>query len=620
MVQNADLLQWASAAAFAAVAVLGLRDWRLRPSRDRALLAAALGCLAIVAVAVQAQAWGGYRWRPVAWLSASAFAGSGLAILEYRHSVVPLRRWVRGAAWIGTAGGVAALVAAHLPLAPGAPLTPVQGTIVDAFIGLWALCAGEPVLRFWTHSRTPPPMERARLRLMAGGILGLIVVVVWTLAIGPGLSRGPRLIATSQALMLPILPLLYLAVAPPRRLRHRWLRRAAEQTTRDLLGLGTWYWDPDSDQVICSSELARLYGHRPFGELSLEAALSYVHADDRARTAAAFREAVEQAGRYDLEHRVVAGDGTVRWMRAVGQAVTDPASGRVSGVFGTAQDVTGRRLAEDALVSALRREREAAERMRAIDQMKDSMLAAVSHELRTPLTVVIGLASTLRHPQLQRDPDRMSEIGQRLEKNAYRLEELLTDLLDLDRLGRGIIEPRRRATDIEALVLRVLETLNTGGRPVVVDAPCTADVDPARAERIIENLVANAVKHTPPGTEIRISSRLVEGGVLISVDDDGPGVRPELRERIFEPFVQIGGPSHAPGTGIGLALVARFAEMHGGRAWVEDLPGGGSSFRVLLATADPPPGLEIGPERDDATPARRPREDSAARSSKPSLS
>jgi signal transduction histidine kinase len=128
-----------------------------------------------------------------------------------------------------------------------------------------------------------------------------------------------------------------------------------------------------------------------------------------------------------------------------------------------------------------------------------------------------------------------------------------------------------------------------------------AQVDPAKVERIVENLLANAHRHTTPDTPVWVKLARQDQGVLIAVEDAGGGVPPELRAALFEPFHQgPEAPTHAPGVGIGLTLVARFAELHGGRAWVEERPGGGSSFRVLLP--DPPAAAEataLPPERRD---------------------
>jgi len=162
---------------------------------------------------------------------------------------------------------------------------------------------------------------------------------------------------------------------------------------------------------------------------------------------------------------------------------------------------------------------------------------------------------------------------------------LLKDLLDIDRLNRGIVEPQYRVTDVGSLARGVIEDLDvlSDRRVQVHTASVEVPVDPAKVERIIENLVVNAVRHTGADRTIWLKVDEDLGGVLITVEDDGPGVPESLRDAIFEPFQQ--GPTvspHSPGTGIGLSLVARFAELHGGRAWVEDRPGGGASFKVHL--------------------------------------
>jgi signal transduction histidine kinase len=109
-------------------------------------------------------------------------------------------------------------------------------------------------------------------------------------------------------------------------------------------------------------------------------------------------------------------------------------------------------------------------------------------------------------------------------------------------------------------------------------------IDQAKTERILENLLSNSVRHTPQEARIWVRARPQDDGVLFVVEDDGPGVPPELREAIFEPFRQAPGSSsvHSPGVGIGLSLVRRFAQLHGGNAWAEEREGGGASFHVFL--------------------------------------
>jgi signal transduction histidine kinase len=131
--------------------------------------------------------------------------------------------------------------------------------------------------------------------------------------------------------------------------------------------------------------------------------------------------------------------------------------------------------------------------------------------------------------------------------------------------------------------------------PGLETAPVLIAVDAPKVERIVENLLANAARHTPAGTPVWVRVQVAGRGALMVVEDAGPGVPAEVRQAIFQPFRQ--GPTitaHAPGSGIGLALVVRFAGMHGGRAWVQERPGGGASFRVFLPDvrdpdAAPPP-------------------------------
>jgi signal transduction histidine kinase len=118
-------------------------------------------------------------------------------------------------------------------------------------------------------------------------------------------------------------------------------------------------------------------------------------------------------------------------------------------------------------------------------------------------------------------------------------------------------------------------------------------VDRGKVERMIENLLVNAAKYTPTASPVCIRVNAVDGGAVISVEDEGPGVPDELKETIFQPFRQA--EKGSAGAGIGLSLVAKFAELHGGRAWVEDRPGGGASFRIFLAA----------PEAESADPQLR---------------
>jgi two-component system, OmpR family, sensor histidine kinase KdpD len=269
-------------------------------------------------------------------------------------------------------------------------------------------------------------------------------------------------------------------------------------------------------------------------------------------------------------------------------------SGEPSFWHGFVIDITEQKLAEHAMREALERERQATRQLRVLDETKNVFLNAVSHELRTPLAAIVGIALTLKRAGSSLTEEDGADLVDRLAANAGKLDRLLSDLLDLDRLNRGIVTPQLRRTDLAALVTRIAtESEQETGRPLELAVePMVAQVDPAKVERIVENLLANADRHTTPDTPVWVKLARQDQGVLIAVEDAGAGVPPELRAALFEPFRQgPEAPTHAPGVGIGLTLVARFAELHGGRAWVEERPGGGSSFRVLLP--DPPAAMDV---------------------------
>jgi PAS domain S-box-containing protein len=316
-----------------------------------------------------------------------------------------------------------------------------------------------------------------------------------------------------------------------------------------------------------------------------------VHEEDRTRALEIVREAIERGDDRSVEYRA-SGAGESRWLRDLVHVVHDP-QGRPISLRGLMVDITERKRAEEALrrserkySEAFRREREATQRLRALDDMKNTFLEAVSHDLRTPLTSILGSALTLEHAGRALPSEDSMDLVHRIAANARKLERLLSDLLDLDRLQRGIIAPQRRPTDIAELVRETIDGSDLlHGRSVELDVTSLViSVDAAKVERIVENLVANAARHTPAGSRLWVRVRPEDHGALIVVEDEGPGVPDELREAIFEPFRQAphNGASHSPGVGVGLSLVARFAELHGGRAWVEARPEGGASFRVYL--------------------------------------
>jgi PAS domain S-box-containing protein len=351
--------------------------------------------------------------------------------------------------------------------------------------------------------------------------------------------------------------------------------------------------------LYISAQLQALLGERAadwIGNADIWARL--VHPEDAGWVAAECERTNQTGGPFVAEYRMCTRDGQVRWVRDEAVLVRG-GDGRPLFWQGILTDITATQLAaarlaealdreQDAahqLAAALDRERAAAEHLRAVDEMKTTFLQAVSHDLRTPLTTVLGIALTLERRAGGLPAADVADLLQRLSASARKLDGLLADLLDLDRLARGTLSPRRQVVDVGELTRRVVEEVGVAAEhTVVVDAPALQiAVDAPKVERIVENLVVNAARHTAAGTTIWIRVQPHDGGVLLLVEDEGPGVPAELREQIFQPFRKGRNVAdHAPGSGIGLALVARFAELHGGRALVQDRPGGGASFRVYL--------------------------------------
>ena len=185
-------------------------------------------------------------------------------------------------------------------------------------------------------------------------------------------------------------------------------------------------------------------------------------------------------------------------------------------MVGTAQDVT---------------------EQRQIEKLREDILSAVSHELRTPLTSVLGFALTLEERRAELDPQTVDEIVADIAQAARRLERLLADLLDIERLRLGHTIVRRERVDVADLVRRVVADYPLDGRVVsITGGPVSANVDGAKMERIVDNLVVNAAKHTPPEgpIEIRLDTRGPD--LLLVVEDEGPGIADQYKQDVFETF------------------------------------------------------------------------------------
>ena len=222
--------------------------------------------------------------------------------------------------------------------------------------------------------------------------------------------------------------------------------------------------------------------------------------------------------------------------------------------------------------------------LRELNEVKDTLLHAVSHDLKGPLAGILGSVQTLhRAEQIGLTEDERSTMLDMIEQGGKKMNRLVDDLLDLDRLDRGHIQPERAPTDVSELARRVARELpGMESHPIRVEAsPVLVDIDAGKVERVIENLLVNARRHTPAGTAVHIRVLGRSNGIVLVIEDEGPGIPDDLKEVLFEPFRQ-GAGAGGRGVGIGLSLVAKFAELHGGTALIEDGEHGGARFVITL--------------------------------------
>jgi two-component system sensor histidine kinase KdpD len=238
----------------------------------------------------------------------------------------------------------------------------------------------------------------------------------------------------------------------------------------------------------------------------------------------------------------------------------------------------------------LRAEAAAAEGLAEANALRTALLAAVSHDLRTPLASIKAAATSLLQPDVEWSADARREFLETIDEEADRLNTLVGNLLDMSRLQTGSVELVRGKVGFDEVVPAALHSLGTiVGDDVVVEVPETlprVEADAGLLERAVANLVANAVQASPPGAPIRLVAGCVLDRVELRVVDQGAGIPPDERERVFLPFQRLGDRPNGSGVGLGLAVARGFVEVMDGELLVEDTPGGGTTMVVSLPAAD----------------------------------
>ena len=365
--------------------------------------------------------------------------------------------------------------------------------------------------------------------------------------------------------------------------------RQLAENIREVFWLMDWN---DRRIVYVSPAYETIWGRpRPSLPTSIEDWVGSIVSDDRAMVEDKLRDDAG-AGEYDVTYRIERPSGAERWVHDRGFPIRD-ADGEVQRIAGIARDVT---------------------RPRELARMKDEFISIVSHELRTPLTPITGIFSMLNreyHDEIPDEVQKMTELGLR---NSRRLLTLIDDLLDIQRLSMDRIDFNFETLDLRTIISDAVELNDPLGDPRKIrfsytppTSPLWVNTDLNRLMQVVTNLLSNAVKFSDEGDSIEIETRRCDGRVRLSITDHGPGIPPEVRQRVFEKFTQADTTmtrKHG-GIGLGLAISRALVERLGGTIDFDTKLGEGTTFFVELPLAEAPDYSGDQKDRDPDSGARR---------------
>lgn len=364
-------------------------------------------------------------------------------------------------------------------------------------------------------------------------------------------------------------------------------RAEAEQRCRNLVqGVDAIVWEADPRTFrfsFVSQHAEDILGY-PVPQWLTEPDFwaNHLHPDDRGRTLALRRTAADEGRDHELEYRMLAADGREVWVRDR-VTVVRGADGEGRQLMGLILDITERKRTEEALARLFK---QAADDVR----HKDESLAILGHELRTPLGAITNALHVLEHAP--GDEGRAARARAIIARQARHLTRLMDELLDVSRIGSGKLTLDPRPVDLNEVVRHSLQSLDERlgeRRHDLVFTPDATPVmvhgDPVRLEQVVTNLVENAIKYTPTGGRVTISLRREGRQAVLGVQDTGIGIAAELLPKIFDSFYQVARRAEPDkgGLGLGLTLVRRLVELHGGAVTAHSAgPGQGSEFTVRL--------------------------------------
>lgn len=277
-----------------------------------------------------------------------------------------------------------------------------------------------------------------------------------------------------------------------------------------------------------------------------------------------------------VETRLRRHDGAYAWVETLGNMLATPEGRRFVAVTREVSHVK-------SLQQSLAYERRLKQQLDDLVHHQQQILTTVSQRTRGPLATLVGTADLLVQHGEQLDDERRSILLDRVQSSSAKVTALLDELADVQSLNRSDAVLERRVVNIHKLATSVVDAATGPDGPVtnLVAGDCVALVDWDRVHRLLTILVGNALHHAGDGATVEILARRGDTGVELIVQDDGPGVPTDARQMIFEPYAQHDNTSQH-GSGLGLYVVAELAALHGGRAWVDERPGGGARFHAWL--------------------------------------
>lgn len=354
--------------------------------------------------------------------------------------------------------------------------------------------------------------------------------------------------------------------------------------SQNFAGIGTWDWNILTGELHWSDQVASLFGYDAGTvETSYASFIAAVHPEDRRMVTDAINDCIEHGIDYNVEHRVVWPDGSVRWLQESGNVFRDE-KGRPLNMLGLVQDITVRVESERELTAS----REEAEKA---NRAKSEFLSSVSHELRTPMNAIIGFGQLLEMDE-ELKPDQKDSVRE-IVKAGKHLLDLINEILDLSKIELGKLEITSEAVECGALIEESLpfiqllaergsvEIIHEKGEEIFVFA------DRTRLKQVLVNLLSNAVKYNRQGGSVTLAVARRGNRVRFSIEDTGMGIAAEHLESIFEPFTRIGAETGVvEGTGIGLTICRSLIEKMDGTIKVRSEEGVGTVFSFELPAAE----------------------------------